>query len=67
MLPQRPNHTSMPTRSIVIRDNLQTSYPDVYTSEVMAALEALAPLNKRVEAVMASIAQIFLIQVFLAS
>ena len=44
----------MPTHSISIRDDLQTSYPDVYTPEVLAALAALAPLNKRVKVVMAT-------------
>ncbi|RRB00676.1 malate synthase [Larkinella rosea] len=39
--------------SIIIRDNLQTIYSDIYTPEALAALSALAPLNKRIKTVMA--------------
>ncbi|QHW00127.1 aldolase/citrate lyase/malate synthase family protein [Spirosoma endbachense] len=35
-----------------IRPHLQDQYPDVYTPEVLAALTALAPFNKRIKEVM---------------
>ena len=44
----------MTTQSIAIRDNLRSLYPDVYTPEALSALVALAPLNNRVKAVMAT-------------
>ncbi len=44
----------MRTDSISIRDNLEDTYPDVYTPEALSALEALAPFNKRIKEVMAS-------------
>ena len=36
-----------------IRDDLQQTYRDIYTSEVLAALEALAPFNARRRQLMA--------------
>ena len=44
----------MPYHKIVIRENLQDRYSDVYTSEVLSALSLLAPMNKRIKEVMAS-------------
>ena len=38
----------------IIRDNLQEVYPDVYTAEVLSALSALSPFNKRIKEVMAT-------------
>jgi isocitrate lyase len=35
-----------PTTTLQIRDDLLGEYPDVYTPEVLAALEALAPFNR---------------------
>ncbi len=45
-----------PPRSgkLEIRDDLESSYPDVYTSEVMAALAALTGFNKVQKTVMAN-------------
>lgn len=40
--------------SIIIRDNLQEIYSDVYTPEALAALNALAPFNSVVKEVMAA-------------
>ena len=37
---------------LVIRDNLQEVYPDVYTAEALSALSALSHSNKRIKAVM---------------
>ena len=42
----------MPSRTLEIRGNLQTSYPDVFTPEVLSALAALAPLDADRKAVM---------------
>jgi malate synthase len=42
-----------PTRSVEIRANLQNSYPDVFTAEAVAALEALAGFDVDRRAVMA--------------
>ena len=42
----------MAARSLEIRGNLQSDYPDVYTNEALAALEALAPLDTDRKAVM---------------
>ena len=44
----------MPTNTIHIRGNLTEQYSDVYTAEALAALSALAPLNKRIKDVMAA-------------
>ena len=44
----------MSNSSIFIRDNLQESYPDVYTPETLSALNELAYLNKRIKSVMAA-------------
>src|SRR5262245_19175098 len=41
-------------RAVEIRGNLQSDYRDVYTSEALAALEALAPLDKERQALMRS-------------
>jgi malate synthase len=41
------------TRAFEIRGNLETSYPDVFTKEALAALDALAPLDNDCKAVMA--------------
>jgi len=38
--------------SLQIRDNLQESYPDVYTPEVLNALEALSKFNKEQKSLM---------------
>lgn len=38
----------------MIRGNLPEQYPDVYTPEVLAALTALTPFNKRIKTVMAT-------------
>jgi malate synthase len=43
-----------PTRSIEIRSHLQNSYPDVFTPDVVAALEALAGFDVDRRAVMAA-------------
>jgi len=42
----------MPSRSLAIRGTLETSYPDVFTAEALAALTALAPLDADRKAVM---------------
>ena len=42
------------SRRLQIRDDLQRSYQDIYTAEVLAALEALAEFNREVKAVMAA-------------
>src|SRR5688572_1512116 len=42
----------MALRSFQIRGNLQSEYRDVYTDEALAALEALAPLDKERQALM---------------
>ncbi|MBC7568758.1 MAG: malate synthase [Spirosoma sp.] len=39
---------------LTIRDNLPATYADIYTPEVLAALAVLAPVNKRIKAVMAA-------------
>src|SRR5688500_1852319 len=39
-------------RALEIRGNLQSEYRDVYTNEALAALEALAPLDKERQALM---------------
>ena len=39
---------------MTIRDNLNEAYNDVYTADVLSALTALAPFNKRIKAVMAA-------------
>ncbi len=44
----------MAARKLEIRGNLQSAYPDVYTSEALAALEALAPLDADRKALMAA-------------
>ncbi len=44
----------MTYNTITIRDNLNETYPDVYTAEVLSALAALAPFNQRIKAVMAA-------------
>lgn len=44
----------MPTNTLRVRDNLHTRYADVYTAEAMSALSALAYLNHRIKAVMAT-------------
>src|ERR1051325_911998 len=43
----------MGTRSFEIRGNLESEYPDVYTPEALAALEAIAPLDTDRRAVLA--------------
>jgi malate synthase len=42
----------MSARTLQIRDNLENTYRDVFTPEALAALEALAPLDKDRKAVM---------------
>src|SRR6186997_1373 len=42
----------MAARSLEIRGNLQSDYQDVFTKEALAALEALAPLDKERQALM---------------
>jgi malate synthase len=42
----------MPSRPFEIRRNLESSYPDVFTSEALAALAALAPLDADRKAIM---------------
>jgi malate synthase len=42
----------MPARPFEIRGNLETSYPDVFTPEALAALTALAPLDADRKAIM---------------
>jgi len=42
----------MPSRALAIRGALETSYPDVFTPEALAALAALAPLDADRKAVM---------------
>jgi malate synthase len=44
----------MPPRPFEIRSTLETDYPDVFTSEALAALTALAPLDADRKAVMQS-------------
>ncbi|MGM9510622.1 malate synthase [Larkinella sp. GY13] len=39
--------------TLIIRDNLQETYKDVYTDEALAALSALAPFNQRIKTAMA--------------
>ncbi|WP_421827015.1 malate synthase [Larkinella sp.] len=39
--------------TLIIRDNLQEIYTDVYTEEALAALSALAPFNQRIKTAMA--------------
>src|SRR5436190_11176290 len=43
----------MGTRSLEIRGSLESQYPDVFTPEALAALEALAPLDTERRAVLA--------------
>ncbi|KAA9356324.1 malate synthase [Larkinella humicola] len=38
--------------TLIIRDNLQETYTDVYTDEALAALSALAPFNQRIKTAM---------------
>jgi malate synthase len=42
----------MAARTLQIRGNLESAYPDVYTPEALAALEALAPLDAERKALM---------------
>ena len=42
----------MPSRPFEIRGTLETSYPDVFTPEALAALVALAPLDADRKAIM---------------
>jgi len=42
----------MPSRPFEIRGNLESSYPDVFTPEALAALTALAPLDADRKAIM---------------
>lgn len=42
----------MRNNSIIIRDNLQVQYADIYTEEALAALKALAHFNKSVKELM---------------
>ena len=42
----------MPTQSLEIRGSLETSYPDIFTPEALAALMVLAPLDADRKAVM---------------
>ena len=42
----------MKINTIIIRDNLSEEYKDIYTNEVIAALNALAPFNKEVKNLM---------------
>src|ERR1700751_3811488 len=44
----------MSARKLEIRGNLESAYPDVFTPEAMAALEALAGLDADRKAVMAA-------------
>ena len=44
----------MASRTLEIRHHLDAAYPDVFTSDVMAALDALAPLDADRKAVMAA-------------
>lgn len=44
----------MTTTTLAIRDNLNETYPDVYTAEVLSALAVLAPFNQRIKVVMAA-------------
>jgi malate synthase len=44
----------MASRTLEIRHHLDAAYPDVFTSDVMAALNALAPLDADRKAVMAA-------------
>ncbi|HEU5163354.1 MAG TPA: malate synthase [Thermoanaerobaculia bacterium] len=40
--------------SVLVRDELRDAYPDVYTPEALAAIEALAPLDRERRALMTS-------------
>ena len=42
----------MGAQSITIRDSLKDGYKDIYTTEAISALTALAPFNKRIKDVM---------------
>src|SRR5262245_25661391 len=44
----------MPARRLIIRGNLESAYPDVFTPEAVAALEALAGLDADRKALMAA-------------
>ena len=44
----------MSDNKFTIRDNLKDIYSDLYTPEVLSALSALAPFNKRIKEVMAA-------------
>src|SRR6266581_9082479 len=44
----------MSARTLQIRANLDGAYPDIFTKEALAALEALAPLDADRKAVMAA-------------
>jgi malate synthase len=44
----------MATRTLQIRNTLETGYPDVFTAEVLSALEVLAPLDADRKAVMSA-------------
>ena len=43
----------MSAKSLTIRDNLQESYKDIYTTEALSALTELAHFNKRIKEAMA--------------
>jgi len=44
----------MASEKIIIRDNLKDKYSDVYTPEVLSALESLSRFNKEIKDVMHS-------------
>jgi malate synthase len=44
----------MSAKGITIRDNLQETYGDVYTTEALASLFVLAPFNKRIKDLMST-------------
>ncbi len=50
----RRSRASGPSRTLVIRNGLEASYPDVYTPEALSALEALAPFNAARKELMAA-------------
>ena len=42
----------MQSQAIIIRDQLQQEYKDIYTDEALAALEAMVPFNKKIKQAM---------------
>ncbi len=46
------SHTTTPRRTILLRNGLEASYPDVYTKEAITAMEVLVPFDERRKSLM---------------